>query len=81
MKKNIEKLKDAGELLVLVDKITRDNYDGHYNIFSFTTNYRGCYRTPYNYDFLENLENLKSYNSLYDLLFNMVKNPENFEIY
>ena len=47
---------DIGKLLELVEDLANENHDGHYTIYSFTTNYRGCFGTVLEIDDTEKLE-------------------------
>lgn len=58
------------KLLKEVKRIAVEKFDGHYSIFSFTTNYKGCFGTPEE----TNYENMKGYKTLESLLKNMIKN-------
>lgn len=82
-------------LIAAVETIAKEKFDGHYSLFSFTTNHKGCYGTPVNIDGInadihgeykdvllrDDLENLPAHKSLEELLYYMAERPDNYVIH
>jgi hypothetical protein len=39
-------MKDLGTLMEIVTEMAEKNYDGHFTLYRFTTNYRASFATP-----------------------------------
>jgi len=65
-----------------VIKIAKEKFDGHYSVFGFTTNVKGCYGTPNLdgdiQDQMEFYNSLKPYCNIEELLDEMANNPREF---
>lgn len=62
-----------------IEKYAREHHDGHFSIFSFTTNIRGCYGTPVDlYD--ESFGSCPVHSSILNLLNDMARNPQWYEL-
>ncbi len=70
-----------GALVQAVEEIAKDRFDGHYSLFSFTTNYKGCFGTPHDWNVMrEALDRLPVHDTLEELLFFMAEAPEKYTI-
>lgn len=74
------------ELLKQVIEIAKTNYGGHFSIYHFTTNVKGCFGTLVEYgdgetDIREQLANMPAFNSMEELLRAMIDNPKAMEAY
>lgn len=80
------------ELIAAVERIANARYDGHYTIFSFTTEYKGCFGTPDRlnhfdkshsesyYELQDDIAASPSHGSLLELLYAMAEHPERYTI-
>lgn len=62
------------DLIIQVEEIAKEKFDGHYTIFSFTTNYKATFNTvddPYS------LHDLKGHPTLRECLIDLILNQHN----
>lgn len=66
------------DLIRQIENIAKNDHDGHFAIFGFTTNYKGCYGTPNIswFDGEDDLDILKPFKTLQGVMESMVKNPQ-----
>ena len=65
------------KLIEKVEKIAKERFDGHYSIFSFTTNYKGCFGTiEYGEDYML----MEDHDTLESLLEAMIANPDEYDL-
>lgn len=70
-----------GPLVSVVEEIAKCRFDGHFSLFSFTTNYKGCFGTPQRLDGYgddDEIEGLPAHASLEELLYYMVERPDDY---
>jgi hypothetical protein len=74
------------KLINQVIEIAKNDYSGHFSIYHFTTNVKGCFGTLEEYGEGQNtirdkLSEMPAFNSLEDLLTAMIRNPKEMEAY